>query len=159
MSTSEVFTIFRQCILYIVDIIVSITEPLKQLQRRRLSSSTEHVIANTALLIANGCPKQYLELLKAMYENNHLDCPDADILDTLLLSTNIYNPVKIAVNNTPSVEEQLDDVHPSITECSQAREEMLQSLQDVEEIPASYDEVQDILMQFSTPKELPVTFE
>ena len=159
MSTSEVFTIFRQCILYIVDIIVSITEPLKQLQRRRLSSSTEHVIANTALLMANGCPKQYLELLKAMYENNHLDCPDADILDTLLLSTNIYNPVKIAVNNTPSVEEHLDDVHPSITECSQAREEMLQSLQDVEEIPASYDEVQDILMQFSTPKELPVTFE
>ena len=87
MSTSEVFAIFRQCILYIVDVIVTIIEPLKQLQGRRLSSSTEHVIANTALLIANGCPKKYLKLLKAMYENNNLDCPDADILDTLLLAT------------------------------------------------------------------------
>ena len=159
MSTSEVFAIFRQCVLYIMDVIVTIIEPLKQLQGRRLSSSTEHVIANTALLMANGCPKQYLKLLKVMYKNNNLVCPDVDILDTLILTTESYSPVKTVERYTPSAEEQLDDDHPSITECSQACEEMLQSLQDVEEIPASYDEVQDILMQFSTPKELPVTFE
>ena len=37
-------------------------------------------LVNAAMLVAQGCPKRYAEVLTALYTANHLPCPDLSLL-------------------------------------------------------------------------------
>ena len=93
------------------------------------AASAGPALANAALLVAKGCPKRYTEALGALYTANHLPCPDFTVLFDHQLTV------------TPE-DGQLSEVDEV--------QSILRHIDDVEEVPASVNEVLDILTEFDT---------
>lgn len=93
------------------------------------AASAGPALANAAMIVAKGCPKHYTEALTALYTANDLPCPDFTVL------------FQQHITVTPASEHssEVDDV-----------ESILRQIEDVEELPASVNEVLDILTDFDT---------
>ena len=93
------------------------------------AASAGPALANAAMLVAQGCLKRYTKALSALYTANNLPCPDF----TVLFDQHI--------TDTPEAERlsKVDEV-----------QRILRHIEDVEELPASVNEVLDILTEFET---------
>ena len=103
------------------------------------AASTGPALVNAAMLMAQGCPKRYAEVLSALYTANHLQCPDL----SLLFDQQVTEIPEFEYHSAvPDETEEFDDV-----------ESFLRDVEDVDELPASFNEVQDILTNFDTLEE------
>ena len=91
-------------------------------------------LANAALLLAEGCPKRYLVALKELYGANGLTCPDLKNMNKIVLSPTRTSDVRVptglsSTGNIADIYSWSEDIH---------------------EIPASFNEVKEILDDFET---------
>ena len=87
-------------------------------------------LANAALLLAKGCPKRYLVALQELYGANGLTCPDLKHMNKLNLSPTKTSDIRgISTGNIADIYSWSEDIH---------------------EIPASFNEVKEILDDFDT---------
>ena len=97
------------------------------------AASAGPALANAAMIVAQGCPKRYTEALSSLYTANNLPLPDFTVL---------FDQHETCESECPSV---TDD-----TQESDGVQSILRHIEDVEELPASVNEVMDILTDFDT---------
>ena len=95
------------------------------------SVSAGPALANAAMIVAQGCPKRYTETLSSLYAANNL--PSLDFT---------------ALFDQPETE--TSESLPEDTQESDNVQSILRHIEDVEELPASVNEVMDILTDFDT---------
>ena len=98
------------------------------------AASVAPALANAAVLVAQGCPKRYAEAINALYAANKLPCPDLTVL---------FDHPKTEPEYHSAVSEVTQEVDDEV-------ESFLRDVEDVEELPASVNEVLDLLTDFDT---------
>ena len=89
------------------------------------TASAGPALVNAEMLVAQGCPKHYAEVLTALYTANHLPCPDLS-----LLFDQRYVTETCESGYYSAVPEETKDFDDDV-------ESFLRDVEDVEELPTS----------------------
>ena len=92
-------------------------------------------LANAAMIVAQGCPKRYTETLSSLYAANNLPLLDFTVL---------FDQPETCESEDPSLPDDTQE------ESDGDVQSILRHIEDVEELPASVNEVMDILTDFDT---------
>ena len=154
-------------------------EKLSKPSREVIAASAGPALANAALLMAHGCPVRYVTALQSLYSTNNLPCPNLDGLFDLELpspSTEKTQVTREAECQTTEASTTSMGMHrvskTSVSVQTEPRynkdlrntgeyretQQLDDILRAVEEIPASLDEIDELLMFIKTAKDLPSTY-
>ena len=100
-----------------------------------MAASAGPALANAAMLVAQGCLRRYTETLGALYTANNLQCPDFGVL----FDQHVTESPRSEYHSVPEESKDSDGI-----------QSILRHIEDVEELPASVNEVLDILTNFDT---------
>ena len=149
----------------------------------QLISYAGPALANAALLLAGGCPKKYVASIRALYADNNLVCPnldrvlkdnpledlnlesksqnkEMDLSLTSLVDQEQYSETQ-QIKNMLKIMEYLHDKEDVILNQEQYSESQqikyfLKAMDNVDEITASFNEIEGILSKFDTVSKLPI---